>query len=195
MFWFLRFFLELWTTPGIVVLSYILERPKAVLKYSLLANFQGSTPFLQVFFRFCKILNLPLHRGDPYYRSGSHHSFSSERSRQALPIGQFSERSFNFCKYYVRFCEILNPTLYEGYPWHKSGTHHSQGGKRFCKVLHTCKFSGRYYQIFGVYSDFCEILNPPLYGGYPWRKSGPYHSEGIKRFHQVLLTCQFSERY
>ena len=41
------------------MLSSILGRPRGVLKYSLLANFQGGTPFLQVFFRFCKILNLP----------------------------------------------------------------------------------------------------------------------------------------
>ena len=66
---------------------------------------------------------------------------------------------------------------------------------RGAKELHSSQFSGRCYQFFRFYSDFCEILNPSLYGGYPWHKYGPHHSEGIQRIHQVLLTCQFSERY
>ena len=154
-------------TPGISPVPINLRGSKDFMRYSLLANFQERNPFSQVFFRFSKILNLPSHGGNPMCRSGSHHSCRSERSRQALPVGQFSERYFNFCKFYDRFCEILNPPLYEGCPWHKSGPHHSQWGRRFCKVLHTCRISGRYYQFFRFHSDFCEILNPPFIWGLP----------------------------
>ena len=42
--------------------SYILGRPRAVLKYSLLANFQGGAAFLQIFSIFVKFWT-PLHLG------------------------------------------------------------------------------------------------------------------------------------
>ena len=129
----------------------------------------------------------------PTNPSSSRHSSRSERSHQALPIGQFSERFFQFCKYYDRFCEILNPPLYEGYPWHKSSNYHSQRGKRFCKVLHTCQFSGRYYQFFRFHSNVCEILNPPLYGGTPGISPVPIIIRRSKDFIRFSLLANFQK--
>ena len=70
-----------------------------------------------------------------------------------------------------------------------------KGVKDFVKYCTIANFQEGATNCSGFIPIFVKFGTPPLYGGYPWRKSGPYHSQGIKRFHQELLTCQFSERY
>jgi len=82
-------------------------------------------------------------------------------------LADFRESTTNFSGFIPIFGKFWTPPLYGGYPWHKSGPHHSQGIKRFHQVFLTFQFSERYEQYRRFYSHFCEILNPLYMGSTP----------------------------
>ena len=177
------------------MLSYILWRPRAVLKYSLLANFQGSTPILQVFSIFVKFWT-PHHMGGTPSRGPAPKILTGVKEViKPTLMANFCKGPSIFASIMVVFAKFWTPLYIRGTLGIYPICIILRGAKDFVKYCTLANFREGTINFSGFIPIFVKFWTPLYMGGYPWHKSGPHHYQGIKRLHQVLLTCQFSERY